>query len=654
MAKLLLSLILLAGSLVACRQEGSPTQHATANATETVSGNTPVPGEVDAGNAAVSTQVPDSTPTPAPPTSTPSPPKDLVVCIGGEPLDLYLYGDQSIAARAIRHAIYESPYTSLGYDFQPLALEKLPSLIDNDASLNTVEVTEGTLVVNAGEQIAPLARGMEVINADGERVTFDGGPIRMSQLVAEFTFQPLIWSDGTPVTAEDSVFSYRLAGDRATPFLDDQVRYTAGYEAVGERTVRWTGLPGYLDPGYMTHVWTPLPSHQLADLRPEELPDTDEVTRAPLSYGAFVVDSWTPGESIRLIPNPHYYRAAEGLPHLTSLTFRFLTIDNKTLPVGYEGCHIITDNVLSFDALPAVDEATAAGTLVEYVATAGVVEQIIFGIDSTADYADTHIAWFTDPRVRQAITQCTDRQGIVDELTYGRATVMDTFVPNDHSLHPDDAAQWPYDPAAGNALLDEVGFIDVTGDGIRDNMAPTVPFSITLGTNSESDLRQTINARVSDNLADCGIQVNLYTLEAGTWFAPGPAGAVFGRKFDLAEFAWLNRIQPDCGLYLTDHSPGPLDGGYNGWQGVNVSGWSNEAYDAACHTALSLLPGQPGYVEAHQEAMRIFAQELPAMPLFTRMRLAATTPDVLNFRLDPTQPSELWNAFELDMKLDGS
>jgi peptide/nickel transport system substrate-binding protein len=59
-------------------------------------------------------------------------------------------------------------------------------------------------------------------------------------------------------------------------------------------------------------------------------------------------------------------------------------------------------------------------------------------------------------------------------------------------------------------------------------------------------------------------------------------------------------------------------------------------------------------VEAHQEAMRLFAAELPAVPLFSRLRLAATTPDVLNFRLDATQPSELWNAFELDMTPGGS
>lgn len=651
MARVLLLFILFTGALTACRQ-AAPTGQ---------SNPTPVSsGDVDStpeSAATVAEAAPASTDTPAPTptiTPTPMPPKDLIVCLGSEPTDLYLYGDDSAAAVAVRNALYESPYTSLNYDYQALALEKLPNLADGDAILETVDATEGMVVVNADEQITPLTRGMEVVNAAGERVAFDGEPIPMSRLVVDFTFKPLVWSDGTPVTAEDSVYSFQVAGDRATPRLDSQVRYTADYAAVDERTVRWTGLPGYLDPAYMTHVWAPLPAHQLADFAAAELPALDETARAPLSYGAFVVESWTPGESIRLTPNPNYYRAKEGLPNLTSLTFRFLSTGNTTLPAGYEGCHILTQDVLSFDALPALDEAAAGNELVEYVATAGAMEQVIFGIDSAADYESTHVPWFQDPRVRQAVTQCTDRQAIVDELTFGRAEVMDTFVPNDHTLHPDDVAQWAYDPAAANALLDEAGFIDNTGDGIRDNIASTVPFSITLGTNSESDLRRQITQMIQEDLAECGIQVNPYTLEAGAWFAPGPDGAVFGRGFDLAQFAWLNRIQPECGLYLTEHIPGPLDGGFNGWQGINVSGWSNEEYDAACRAALLLLPGQPGYAEAHQEAMRIFARELPAMPLFTRMRLAATTPDVLNFRLDPTQPSELWNAHELDLLLDGS
>jgi peptide/nickel transport system substrate-binding protein len=569
--------------------------------------------------------------------------------MGGEPADLYLYGDGGIEPTAVRHAIYESPYTSLGYDYQPLALEKLPSLADGDALLETVDVAEGDQIATAAGERATLGSGMEVIDAAGQRVVFDGQPLQMSRLVVDFTFKPLVWSDGEPVTAEDSVFSFRVAGDRATPLVDDRTRFTAGYEATGERSVRWTGLPGYLDPVYMTNVWIPLPEHQLGDFSPAEMSTLDEAIRTPLSYGAFVVERWTPGESIRLVPNPHYYRADEGLPHLTSLTFRFLPEDPATLPNGYEECHILTSDLLWFDALPAVEEAAAAGALVEHAAGTDIIEQIIFGIDS----ATNTDGWFQDARVRQAITQCVDRGVIAEVMTYGRAPKMDTFVPNEHALRPDDLPQWPYDPAAGNALLDEVGYLDTTGDGIRDAITSTAPFTVTLGTYADSALRQQINERVRDDLAECGIEVNLYTQSAGEWFAPGPAGTVFGRQFDLASFAWLSHIQPDCDQYLTANIPGSPELGYSGWEGGNVAGWSNEAFDAACGRALSLLPGQEGYVEAHQEAMRIFAQELPAMPLFAHIRVAATTPDVLNFRMDSSQPSELWNVFELDLALEG-
>jgi peptide/nickel transport system substrate-binding protein len=646
----LLILLLLAGLLTGCRQDDNPT-----GATPATDG---APASLDPtpeANAVAET-TPSATDTPSPtplPTATPRPPKDLVVCVGAEPADLYLYGDDSIAATAIRHALYESPVTSLGYDYQALALEKLPSLADGDAQVQTVEVAEGDLVITAAGELAPLGQGTTVLNADGQPVTYDGQPITMAQLVVDYTFRPLVWSDGTPVTAEDSVFSFEVARDRTTPRPNTQARYTASYEATGERSVRWTGLPGYHDPAFMTHVWPPLPHHQLGDFSPAELPTLDEAARAPLSYGAFVVESWTPGESIRLVPNPSYYRAAEGLPHLTSLTFRFLAQRPRGLPEGYEGCHVLTSDVLPFDALPAVDAAAEEGELVEYVASAGVIEQIIFGIDSSAIFEETHTPWFTDTRVRQAVAQCIDRQALADEFTGGRATVMDTFVPPDHTLLPADLPQWVYDPAAANTLLDEVGLRDANGDGVREAIGATRSFSITLGTVAGDPLREQLNARVRDNLAACGIQVNPYTLDAGAWFAPGPSGTVFGRKFDLAQFAWLSRIHPDCGLYLTANIPGPLEQGFNGWDGVNVAGWSNEAYDAACTRALSLLPGQEGYVEAHQEAMRIFAVELPAVPLFSRLRLAATTPDVLNFRLDPSQPSELWNAFELDMTVGG-
>ena len=90
---------------------------------------------------------------------------------------------------------------------------------------------------------------------------------------------------------------------------------------------------------------------------------------------------------------------------------------------------------------------------------------------------------------------------------------------------------------------------------------------------------------------------------------------------------------------------------YTGWGGDNQNntGWANAAYDAACQTALGSLPGTPAYGQSHMAAQRIFAEELPVLPLFLSLKVSATRPDVLNFSLDPTQNSELYNIYEYDL-----
>jgi peptide/nickel transport system substrate-binding protein len=517
-------------------------------------------------------------------------------------------------------------------------------------------------VLSASGRATTLVPGVNVVNAAGETVAFDGAPLQMSRLTVDFTFQPLVWSDGTPVTAGDSVFSFEVAADRDTPRQDNTVDFTESYTALDEQSVRWVGLPGYVDTTYFNNVWTPLPRHQLESFAAAEFLEAPETTQTPLSHGPFVVEEWTPGEAIRLTPNPHYYRADEELPHLTSLTFRFISPELGSDPVQLiaaltasrqaGNCDILTNDLVSLEALPAFVAAEAEGGLITHVVNGDVFEHIVFGINPVFEYANDRPDWFEDVRVRQAIALCTNRQRMADELMGSRVAVMDTFVPNEHPLHPPDAAQWPYDPERANALLDEIGYLDSDGDGFRQDVTAGVPFSITLGTDNASALRAGIIQMAKEDLAGCGINANTFTLPPGSWFAEGPAGRLFGRRFDLAEFAWVNRIQPNCGLYLSGNITGPEGEGFGGWNNVNVSGWANDAYDAACRQALALLPGTPGYEENHQQAMRLFAQELPALPLFPSLKAAVTNAAVLNFQLDPTQPSELWNVARLDMELD--
>ncbi|MAT97297.1 MAG: hypothetical protein CL608_09160 [Anaerolineaceae bacterium] len=615
-----------------------------------------------------STAAPAETSTPAPPTPTPLPPKLLTVCLGAEPTSLFLYGDDSLAATAVRHALYENLYTTLNYDYQPQGLQKLPSLDEGDARIGLVEVDEGDLIVNSAGNVVFLVPGVQFVRGDGEFVTFDrtltaegAEPLLMQQMTVDFTFKPMTWSDGTAVTAADSVFSHEIAAGSELPAEQAKIERTASYEATGDLSVTWTGLPGFLNPEYFTNVWTPLPQHQLGGFTAAELLAEDSAAPQPLSSGPFVVDAWQQGEALILRNNPYYYRADQNLPHITELTLRFDLAGETAVNQIAAGCDIVTHDAINLSQTPDVLAAAEAGTLLASFVSNNIFEHIDFGINSWENYGDGsrngRPDWFEDVRVRQAITLCTDRQQLIDEITYGQSRILHAYIPDDHPLYPETAQAWDYDPAAGNSLLDEEGLEDTDGDGFRElverdlnsTIVATTTMSITLGTNSESDIRLRINELVAADLAECGIQVNLYDVNANDWFADGPFSPLFGRRFDLATFAWRTDIHPPCSLYLSSNVTGPEERGFGGWGNINATGWIDEGFDAACNAALAALPGTPEYTENHLEAAQIFTEELPIIPLFHYLKTAVTQPTVRNFQPDASQPSELWNVAELDI-----
>src|SRR5690606_19885632 len=144
-------------------------------------------------------------------------------------------------------------------------------------------------------------------------------------------------------------------------------------------------------------------------------------------------------------------------------------------------------------------------------------------------------------------------------------------------LYAEDAVSWPYDVDAANALLDEAGYLDTDGDGIREDPETGTPFNVTLGTTAGNEMRQQITQIFKENMTDCGINVDLFYEPSGEWFADGPNSTLFGRQFDLGEFAWLTGVQPACNLYITSEIPGLVreDGTQIGWGASNASGWSN-------------------------------------------------------------------------------
>ncbi|HLE23542.1 MAG TPA: ABC transporter substrate-binding protein, partial [Anaerolineales bacterium] len=206
------------------------------------------------------------TPTPRPflPTAPPAP-DTLVVCLAEDPNTFYLYDSPNASARTILPALYDGPFDVLDYEIRPVILESTPSIEAGTVRLETVSLVSGDLYFNPETTLPEtLAPGKPYLpsgcTSPGCVRRSEGGQIQMDRQVADFRLLPdLAWSDGTPLTAHDSVFSFNLDAHPDTPSLKDQVNRTASYEAVDDRTVRWTGIPGFTDPELAGNFWTPLP-----------------------------------------------------------------------------------------------------------------------------------------------------------------------------------------------------------------------------------------------------------------------------------------------------------------------------------------------------------------------------------------------------------
>lgn len=596
------------------------------------------------------------TATPFPTLSSPTSARTLTVCLVGEPDTLYLYGGSHVpATRHVMEALYDGPIDHVGYAHQPVILEKLPSLADGDAVTRTVNVEEGDRVLDVEGRVVRLKDGVSVLPAgchvEDCAVEFDGQPLSMEKLYVTFELREgVAWADGEPVTAEDSVFAFTVASDPSTPGRHELAARTDVYRQLGEHVVRWIGLPGDTDPAYFLNFFAPLPRHQLEDLSPPELLQAEQTRRQPLGWGPFVVDDWVTGEYIALSRNPYYFRATEGLPRLDRLEFRFASdVADVTARVLSGECDVgIGQDQADFEPLlPVLVEAEQEG-LLRLVSTPGRTwEQIDLGITPVSTYRRPD--FFGDARVRQAIAQCIDRPAIVDEVTYGRGQVLDSYLPPDHPLYAGDSlASWEYDPAAAEALLEQVGWLDEDGDGTREasgvSGVPTgTRFEVALLLPSDEEATQQVARIVEANLRDCGIRVTLEELPSWDLFADGPEGPFFGRQFDLVQTTRRLDAVPSCANYVTSEIPDRTT-----WEGGNVSGYSSPEYDEVCRAARQSLPGTTAYDTHHKEAQIIFSEELPAIPLFVWMRVALARPEVAHLTLDPTAASELWNVESLD------
>jgi len=257
---------------------------------------------------------------------------------------------------------------------------------------------------------------------------------------------------------------------------------------------------------------------------------------------------------------------------------------------------------------------------------------------------------FGDTHTRQGIAYCLDRQSVVNNVLFGLTTVPNTYLPVDHPLYDPAIDPIPFDPSVGISLLEQAGWRDTDGKPETPRQAVTVknvaagtPLQLTYYTTGATQRRQVTDI-LAQSLAQCGIGIEAHYFDQNDLYASGPSGLLFGRRFDLIEYAMgVNGIEPPCGWFTTDEIPSAS----NAWIGTNVTGYQNPEYDAYCRAAQLSLPGEQAYTDNYRQTEVLFSTELPAIPLYYRLRVAAARTGICHFDLDPTA-NPLWNIEAID------
>jgi peptide/nickel transport system substrate-binding protein len=588
--------------------------------------------------------------------------RSLRVCLGEEPNTLYPHGNLNAAARSVLSAIYDGPMDVVEYAYEPIILEKIPSLEDGDAQVSPVSVSAGAEVVDTTGNVVLLSTGTNVrpsgCRSDDCAIAYDGSStLQMDQLVVTFTMlEGLMWSDGEPLTTSDSIYSFTLASNDVTPGSKFLIDRTAIYEAADEQSIQWWGKPGFIDPDYYTNFWMPLPEHAWSELPPEELLRADLSAKFPLGWGPYIIDEWEPGKHLHLVKNLNYFRASSGLPKFDELVFLIFPDADAALSALVEGTCDVLDSSTRLDGHVGLLQQMRLDNQADLL-TAPTMTMEWLGIGITpASYDDNFNVeedrpdFFGDKRTRQAIALCLDRQKVVDTVLFGLSQVPNSYLPPDHPLHNPNVQTYAFDPAAGNRILDQAGWQDHDNNpstprqalGVT-NVPADTPLILNYYTSSATQRHQ-VTEIFMQSLAECGIGLNVIYSSASDFYAPGPTGPLFGRQFDLAEYAMgVNSLEPQCGWFTSSQIPNES----NHWVGTNVSGYQNPVFDAACQKALQTVSTDPEYA-FHQEAQAVFAADLPSIPLYQRLKVAATRPDFCGFTLDPASSSPLADIESFD------
>ncbi|WP_299840836.1 peptide ABC transporter substrate-binding protein [uncultured Jannaschia sp.] len=521
-----------------------------------------------------------------------------------------------------------------------------PSILNPYLSSGTKDVESSSLVVE------PLVR----FDENGEMVpwlaaeipTVENGGISEDLTSITWKLKPgILWSDGTPLTAEDVVFTWEYCTDpeggcAQAQYFDN----VTNVEAVDDETVKITfNVPKPFP--YTAFVGSESPIIQKAqfeECRGAAAPTCTDANFGPIGTGPFVVDDFRPNDVVTLSANPNFRE--EGKPAFETVNFKgggdAAGAARAVLSTGEY------DYAWNLQLAPEVlDQLSAAGLGTVVAAYGTSVERIeINQTDPSASLGDERATvahphpFLTDPAVPAAMSKAIDRQLLVD-IGYGpggQPTCNILPAPEAYaSTANEDCLE--YDPEAAMAMLEEAGWIDEDGDGIREKDG--VRLSVLFQT-SVNAVRQDVQALVKEDWEKIGIETELRSVDASVFFGGDPSSPdTFQKFFADVEMYTNNFAGVDPQAYMAGWRCSDIPSPESQWQGQNVPRFCSEEYDALVDKL-----GDTADIEERGEIAKqlndMLVQNYAMLPLIHRGNPAAHANSLGGIRMNDWD-SELWN-----------
>ena len=344
----------------------------------------------------------------------------------------------------------------------------------------------------------------------------------------------VVFSDGVPLTGRDVKFTFDKIMDPKVdaPQLRSYLVDITAVDLLDDHTVRFTcAKPFYLH-AVMIGLVPIMPEHVYGTGDFNNHPNN----RMPVGSGPYVLERWKTGLEVVLARNPRYFAGqGENAPWFDRIVYSIITDDNASFLVLNRGdldCRGLTPE-----------------EWVRRANTTHFLEQ--FNRFAFNRPAYTYLGWnlrkpqFADRRVRTALAMLMNREAVRDDIYKGFATVMTAgFMPGTPDCN-DKLKPLPFDPAAAAAMLDEAGWRDGDGDGLRDKEGVVLRFEVL--TVNQNPLGEQILTLYKEELARAGIDLVIRPLEWASLL-----DRVDKRDFDAVLMAW--QMTPDPDPYQIWHS----------------------------------------------------------------------------------------------------